>query len=176
MPMILTPDEPVAFVCAVMAPDPEAMHEAIGALVAEFGDVRLEGPRYAFDMTDYYSAEMGPGLSKSLLWLGPTVAPAELATRKQTTIALERARAHGDNRTVNIDPGLLSTNSLVLATTKVSGHRICIAPGLWAEVTLLFEKGLYRPQPWSYRDYQRQDVSQFLLAVRQQLLIRDGAP
>ena len=132
MPMNLTPDEPVAFVCAVMAPDPEAMQEAIGALVAEFGEVRLEGPRYAFDMTEYYDPEMGPGLTKCLLWLGAPVAPAELATRKRTTISLERVRAHGDSRTVNIDPGLLSANSLVLATTKMSGHRFCIASGLWA--------------------------------------------
>jgi hypothetical protein len=97
------------------------------------------------------------------------VAPAELSARKQATITFERDRAQQDRRTVNVDPGLLSTNSLVLATTKASGHRICIAPGLWAEVTLMFEKGAYRPQPWTYRDYQRQDVGAFLLDVRRQL-------
>ena len=58
-------------------------------------------------------------------------------------------------RTVNIDPGLLSEESLVLATTKASGHRVAIATGLWAEVTLRFERGEYRPLPWTYPDYRK---------------------
>ncbi len=169
MPLDLLPDEPVAFLVAVMAPGSDAAHATIDALAAEFGGVQRRGPVYDFDMTDYYEAEMGPALSKALAWLGPPVAPAELAARKQATIAFERHRARQGRRTVNVDPGLLSINSLVLATTKVSGHRICIGPGLWAEVTLLFEKGAYRAQPWTYRDYQRQDVQSFLLDVRAEL-------
>lgn len=167
--MDLTADEPAAFVCAIMAAEADAMGEIVQALACEFGDVRLQGPSFAFDMTNYYQAEMGPDLIKTLVYLGPSVAPAQLAARKATTMAMERSRARQGRRTVNIDPGLVSPNSLVLATTKASGHRICIAPGLWAEVTLLFEKGQYRALPWTYRDYQRQDVGQFLLQVRGQL-------
>ncbi len=169
MPLDLVTDEPVAFLCAVMASGPEAVQQAFDDLAGEFGEIRARSPLFDFDMTDYYEAEMGPGLCKSLAWFGPAVAPAELSARKQATITFERDRAQQDRRTVNVDPGLLSTNSLVLATTKARGHRICIAPGLWAEVTLMFEKGAYRPQPWTYRDYQRQDVGAFLLDVRRQL-------
>ncbi|HCL26983.1 MAG TPA: DUF4416 domain-containing protein [Candidatus Latescibacteria bacterium] len=166
MPLDLNDDRTVAFLCAVMAPGAAATLQAIDELAAEFGDVRLCSPVYDFDMTSYYEAEMGPDLCKALVWLGPLVAPAELAQRKGSTITFERSRANVGRRTVNVDPGLLSANSLVLATTKSSGHRICIAPSLWAEVTLLFEKGAYRPQPWTYRDYQREDVGAFLLSVR----------
>ena len=166
MPLDLCPDEPVAFLCAVTGPGPEATLGALEELATKFGDVRARGPLYDFDMTDYYAAEMGPGLSKTLAWFGPLLAPAQLAARKQATISFERARADDGRRTVNVDPGLLSANSLVLAPTKASGHRICIAPGLWAEVTLRFEKGAYRPQPWTSLDYQREDVGGFLLEVR----------
>ena len=166
MPLDLRPDEPVAFLCAVTGPGPEATLGTVEELAAEFGDVRARGPLYDFDMTDYYEQEMGPGLSKTLAWFGPLVAPAQLSAPKQATIDFERARAHDGRRTVNIDLGLLSANSLVLATTKASGHRVCIAPGLWAEVTLRFEKSAYRPQPWTYLDYQREDVGDFLLEVR----------
>jgi hypothetical protein len=180
MPLDLLPDEPVAFLVAVMAPGTDVLAETIDALAGEFGAVRRHGPVYDFSMTDYYEAEMGPSLSKALIWLGPPVAPAELAARKQATIAFERAHACQTRRTVNVDPGLLSTNSLVLATTKTSGHRICIAPGLWAEITLLFQQGSYRPQPWTYMDYKRQDVLQFLLDVRSELRrsreTRDAGP
>ena len=123
MPLDLRPDEPVAFLCAVTGPGPEATLGALEELATKFGDVRARGPLYDFDMIDYYAAEMGPGLSKTLAWFGPLVAPAQLAARKQATISFERARADDGRRTVNVDPGLLSANSLVLATTKASGHR-----------------------------------------------------
>ncbi|MBT6631284.1 MAG: DUF4416 family protein, partial [Gemmatimonadetes bacterium] len=47
---------------------------------------------------------------------------------------------------------------------------IAIAPSLFAEVTLLFEKGEYRPLPWSYRDVQSAPVQTLLLRLRQRLL------
>lgn len=153
-----------------MARGVEATLETIAALTEEFGELRAQSQVYDFDMTSYYEEEMGSGLCKALAWFGPLVEPAELATRKHATIAFERARSvDGQRRRVNIDPGLLSVNSLVLATTKASGHRICIAPGLWAEVTLRYEKGAYRRQPWTYLDYQREDVGEFLLGVRRRL-------
>ena len=56
---------------------------------------------------------------------------------------------------------------VVLATTKYSGHRICIAPGLYAETTLLFTKqGECAPLQWTYPDYRRADVQDFLLSTR----------
>jgi len=166
MPLDLLTDEPVAFLVAAMAPGVAAVNEAIDTLAVEFGDVRRRGPVYDFDMTNYYEAEMGPALTKALAWLGPPIAPAELAARKQATMDFELVRARHGRRTINVDPGLLSINSLVLATTKASGHRICIASGLWAEVTLLFQQGAYRAQPWTYLDYQREDEARFLLEVR----------
>jgi len=171
MPLDLTPDTPEAFLCVVMARSADATTETIAALADEFGALRGRTEAYDFDMTSYYEAEMGSGLCKALAWFGPLVEPAELVQRKQATIAFERARSGADQRrTVNVDPGLLSVDSLVLATTKASGHRICMAPGLWAEVTLRFEKGAYRRQPWTYLDYQREDVGAFLLSVRATLL------
>ena len=170
MPLDLRPDEPIAFLCAVTGPGPEATLGALEELATKFGDVRARGQMYDFDMIDYYAAEMGPGLSKTLAWFGPLVAPAQLAARKQATISFERARADDGRRTVNVDPGLPSANSLVLATTKSSGHRIAIAPSLYAEVTLLFEKGAYCPLPWSYRDMQSREVQTFLMRQRQLLL------
>ena len=76
----------------------------------------------------------------------------------------------GDCRRANIDPGLLSIESLVLATTKYAGHRVCIAPQLYAEVTLLYQRGRYRPLEWTYPDYQGDAVQRFLLDVRPWLL------
>ena len=174
MPLDLTPGEPAAFLCAVMARGAEAVDEAVAALAARFGAVQARSPVWAFDMSGYYEAEMGPGLAKGLVWLGDPIDPERLAGRKRQSLAFEREGAvegaGGDlRRTVNVDPGLLSEESLVLATTKASGHRVAIGAGLWAEVTLRFERGEYRPLPWTYPDYRQPEVGEFLLEVRRRL-------
>jgi hypothetical protein len=76
------------------------------------------------------------------------------------------------HRRANIDPGLVSIESLVLATTKYSGHRICIGPSLFAEVTLLYQKGMYRPMEWTYPDYRSREVQDFLQEVRAHLMAK----
>ena len=177
MPLDLQPSAPTALLCAALAPGAAAVHAAIDRLAERFGPVRARGPVFLFDMTSYYEAEMGPGLAKGLAWFGELLDPAHLAARKGEAMAFEReaARPGADGclrRTVNVDAGLLSPHSLVLATTKARGHRVCIGPSLWAEVTLLFEKGAYRPLPWTYQDFRRDDVGQFLLGVRAQVLPR----
>ena len=173
MPLDLRPGEPAAFLCAVMAGGAEAVDEAVAELAARFGAVHARSPTWAFDMSGYYEAEMDPGLAKGLVWLGDPIDPERLAGRKRQSLALERERAvegGGDlRRTVNVDPGLLSEESLVLATTKASGHRVAIGTGLWAEVTLRFERGEYRPLPWTYPDYRQPEVGAFLLGVRRRL-------
>lgn len=174
MPLDLKPGEPAAFLCAVMARGAEAVDEAVAALAARFGAVGARSRTWAFDMSGYYEAEMGPGLAKGLAWLGDPIDPERLAGRKRQTLAFERERAvegaGGDlRRTVNVDPGLLSEESLVLATTKARGHRVAIGAGLWAEVTLRFERGEYRPLPWTYPDYRGPEVEEFLVEVRRRL-------
>ena len=117
---------------------------------------------------------MGARLSKQLVCFAERIDPAELAAVKAQTMALERAMSRGQCRRANIDPGLLSIENLVLATTKCAGHRICIAPQLYAEVTLLYQRGRYRPLEWTYPDYQGDAVQGFLLEVRPWLLAVRG--
>ena len=170
MPIDLQPSTPVALVCAVLADSAETLTDAKERLVECFGSLRAESAVYDFDFTSYYEAEMGAGLRKQLACFAKRIDPAELATVKAQTMELERAMSQEECRRANIDPGLLSIESLVLATTKYAGHRVCIAPQLYAEVTLLYQRGRYRPLEWTYPDYQGDAVQGFLLDVRPWLL------
>ena len=174
MPIDLQPSTPVALVCAILADSAETLAEAKERLAECFGPLRAASATYDFDFTSYYEAEMGAGLCKQLVCFAERIDPAELAAVKMQTIALEkamsRAASDGLHRRANIDPGLLSIESLVLATTKYAGHRICIAPQLYAEVTLLYQRGRYQPLEWTYPDYQGDAVQRFLLDVRPWLL------
>ena len=174
MPVDLQPSTPVALVCAILADSADTFADAKIGLIKCFGSLHAASETYDFDFTSYYEAEMGAGLSKQLVCFAERIDPAELAAIKAQTMALERAMSRGKCRRANIDPGLLSIESLVLATTKYAGHRICIAPQLYAEVTLLYQRGRYRPLEWTYPDYQGDAVQDFLLDVRPWLLAVRG--
>ncbi len=174
MPIDLQPSTPVALVCAILADSSDAFADAKIGLLEYFGLPHAASETYDFDFTSYYEAEMGTGLRKQLVCFTQQIDPAELATCKRQTIELEKAlgRARGGTlrRRANIDPGLLSTESLVLATTKPAGHRVCIAPQLYAEVTLLYQQGCYQPLEWTYPDYRTDAMQRFLLYMRSWLL------
>ena len=174
MPLELQAPPTVARICAITAVSETVLAQARADLAAVFGPLGPDSVQYPFDQTAYYADEMGEGLLKQLVVFEDLAEPSVLPRLKQQTMALEKVLAQTRrgvwHRQANIDPGLVSIESLVLATTKYAGHRICIAPALYAETTLLFERGHYRPQPWTYRDYQSEGVQDFLLAVRARLL------
>ncbi len=127
-----------------------------------------------FSYSTYYEAEMGPGLVKTLFSFASLVDPSTLAWYKHATNAVEEktresAGAHADalpGRTLNLDPGLLSLSRVMLATTKAGAHRVPLRDGLFAEVTLLYRRGRYRPLEWTYPDYQSDAFVEWLARVR----------
>ncbi len=171
-PLDLQPSPRAVLICAVLAPSLEIIDEALARLTEKLGPVEDCSPPYDFDYTSYYESEMGAGLIKRLARFERIVPMDDLRQIKAETMASERALARDGEgsevrRQANIDPGLVSVEGLVLATTKYSGHRICIAPGLYAETTLLFTKqGECAPLQWTYPDYRRADVQDFLLSTR----------
>jgi len=170
MPIALQPATPVALIWALLADSEETIAATREHLVQHFGPLRSASDLYPFDFTTYYAKEMGDSLQKELVCSAERILPSELAAVKMQTIELEKALGRDEGGTVyrraNIDPGLLSIESLALATTKYSGHRICIAPQLYAEITLLYQQGRYRPLEWTYPDYRSEEVQRFLLEVR----------
>jgi hypothetical protein len=175
MPLSLQAETPAALVCGVMADSEGAVLDACSRLEKTFGAMTDRSAVYDFEaFSAYYRSEMGVGLQKCFACFGDPVMPSSLAAAKLDALKVEREVARQIDghwhRTINVDPGLVSANSLILATTKASGHRIAIAPSLFAEVTLLFEKGEYRPLPWSYRDVQSDPVQTLLIRLRQRLL------
>ena len=178
MPIDTQQPQSMALICALMARDQHLLERARDQLEKQLGPIHQQGPIYNFDYTTYYAAEMGANLIKQLIWFSPLVDPAVLPEAKQQTMEIERklGEKKGEKllRRVNIDPGLVSIESLVLASTKYSGHRICIAPSLYAETTLLFRRGRYRPCEWTYLDYQTDTVQDFLQTIRTYLLQKRG--
>jgi len=127
--------------------------EAREALCQAWGEVDYESELLPFCHTDYYTAEFGPGLVRRIWTFGPLIDPGQLAAIKIQTNALEQRWAVDSQRQVNLDSGYVSPAKLVLATTKNHGHRIYLGEGIYAEVTLQYRDGAFRPWPWTYPDY-----------------------
>ncbi|MBW1804141.1 MAG: DUF4416 family protein [Deltaproteobacteria bacterium] len=80
--------------------------------------------------------------------------------------ALEQHYLVRGKRRVNIDPGYISMERLVLATGKNYTHRIYLAGGIYADLTLVFHKGSFKPLEWTYKDYATPEVIGFFNALR----------
>ncbi len=140
--------------------------ELVTALERRWGSADLVSEAVAFDFSDYYNREMGTPIRRFFVSFAGLVDPAGLARIKLETNAIEDGFREQGRRKVNLDPGLLSLSRFVLATTKESSHRIPLASGIWAEVTLLFEKGSFRPVEWTYPDYRSAGYLAILNSMR----------
>ena len=140
----------------------------IETLEALLGKTVLTSEVIEFNHTSYYNKEMGENLLRQWLSFGNLLQPDELAELKLRTNELERLYLNeNQGRKINIDPGIISLNNLILASTKNYSHRIYIGKGIYAELTLLYQKGIFRPLEWTYPDYREEGTRKFFTRVRE---------
>ena len=143
------------------------MAEAIlGRLEDLFGPIDRVSRWLPFDYTDYYTREMGGPLYRRLAAFKQLIDQEQLPDIKLSTNALEADYAARGRRGVNIDPGYLLLERLVLATGKNFSHRIYLRHGIYADLTLIYRKGRFESLPWTYPDYADARLQDFLYKVR----------
>jgi hypothetical protein len=149
--------------------------QALDALVSNFGPVDFLSAPGAFPYTTYYDDEMGPGLRRQTAGFLNLVTPGSLAGIKLRTNEIETGLSLDGKRKVNIDPGLLGLENFILATGKNFTHRIYLRDGIYADLTLIYNKGAFRPLPWTYPDYLEPEFLHLIGVMRKKLkLQRDG--
>ena len=135
-------------------------------LRSRFGPLDYTSIDLPFTYTRYYDEEMGTPITRFFVSFLRLVNPGTLARIKGETNQLESRFAESGRRKVNIDPGLLNLSRFVLASSKDGSHRIPLSDGVFAEVTLMYEKGSYRPLEWTYPDYRSEDYLKILEDIR----------
>jgi len=144
---------------------------AVMARLAEyFGPPDLVGPWWPFIATDYYEPEMGPNLGRRLASFLHLADPGQLPSWKSFTNGLEEKFSLGGRRVINLDPGYVAKERLVLATGKNYTHRLYLDQGIFGDLTLIYSKGEFQPLPWSYPDYTHGDLPALLDQVRRKYL------
>ncbi len=145
--------------------------EAEKKVSSVFGPVSGRSVKERFSKyTDYYEEEMGEGVFRCFWAFNIPFPRGALAEAKLATNRIERALAREGKRTVNLDPGLLTAESLILATTKPYSHRIYLAKGIYGDLALTFREGGFKPMPWTYPDYGEDWARDFFRDVRRELL------
>ncbi len=139
---------------------PAALRQALGPEAA------IRGP-LAFDQTNYYEPEIGPGLQRYFIAMADPFDPGRLAETKIATNCLEeRFRRPGAGRRVNLDPAALTLANFVLATGKGFAHRPYLGQGIYADLTLMWKQNGWQDLPWTYPDYRTDAVKAILTEFR----------
>jgi len=166
--------KPVKLLVGILAADERCLAAARDGLAETLGTLDLTSEIWTFDQTDYYASQTGPRILRQFVSVAELIDPGDLAAIKHRTNALEQRLAASlalpFPRPVNLDPGLIEPSKLVLATTKNYSHRIYLGDKMYAEVTLVFDKGNWRPLPYTYPDYHRQEYFDFFSQVRDRLV------
>lgn len=141
--------------------------EATRLLENAFGPGLMHPEPLQFDTTDYYRAEMGWPLHR-VLWMADAVfGRHRLPAIKLATNGIEKQLAKRDgSRRVNLDPGLLTAENFILATTKNYAHRVYLRKGIFADLTLVYRKSGYTPLEWTYPDYATAEIRNILKTMR----------
>ena len=170
----LNDPKPVKLIIGILAANHNCLHTAAELLSDKFGKVDFSSEVWPFTQTDYYKEQTGPRILRQFVSVKRLIEPSLLAKIKFRTNKLEqklvKKLALPLTRPVNLDPGIIEPSKLVLATTKNFSHRIYIGKKMYAEVTLIFDKGNWRPQFYTYPDYKQQCYFDFFDKVRTRLL------
>ena len=149
----LRPFVPARLVIGVLLSCPERMGDLLRHLEVEFGPVERVTDPVPFLFTDYYNEEMGIPIERLFIVFERLVDPSTLSVIKLVTNRIEDEFAVEGKRRINLDPGILSSDNFILATTKNRSHRIPLEKGIFGEVTLIYTKGAFQSLPWTYADY-----------------------
>jgi hypothetical protein len=173
----MRPSDPprVNLFAGVLYSDAGILEKALGLLESRFGEIDYRSPSVPFDVTDYYAAEMGSPIGRIFISFGPLIFPSEIARIKIETNGIEDSLAVDGKRKVNLDCGYLDYDKAVLASAKYNGQKIYLDSGIWADLTLHYEKKEYHPYPWSFPDFKSGRYNGFFLAIRRKYKVKNAA-
>ena len=162
---------PAALVAGITYADADKLAGVLEMLDDAFGTQEIKSPVFDFDITDYYTREMGEYLKKFFYCFRDPIKLEMLPDIKlftnETEIKFSSGNMGNPRRTVNIDPGYVTLSKLVLASTKDYSHRIFIGKGIYAETTLKFIKGTFVPLETTYPDYETPLAIHFFNTARE---------
>jgi len=166
--MVMKPEapQPVKLFCGILYSDEALLARAAEALQQDFGSIDYKSPLFPFEITDYYVPEMGRPIIRCFWSFHLLVSPRILAESKIICNRLEEQMAVEGRRKVNLDPGYMDYDKVVLASAKYNAHKIYLDQGIYADLTFRYERGFYKPSEYAFPDFKSGLYNTVFLHIR----------
>ncbi len=149
---------PAQLFFSIFARDESIIEKVSQKLTDNLGPIDFKSPLIPFDWTDYYEKEFGKDLVRRFIFFERLIPQKKIVPIKHLAWKLEKLFSKGNKRQVNIDPGYLLLERLVLVTFKNFSHRLYLGDYVYGEVTMIYTKGDFKSLPWTYPDYASEEV------------------
>ena len=154
-------------ISGVLYTDKSLLQQAKSLMIQNYGEIDFESDVFIFDVSDYYHQEMGSQINRIFWSFEKLINPKDIARIKIECNKIEDQLAIQENRKVNLDPGYLDYDKIVLASAKYNWQKIYLDYGIYADLTLRYKKGNYYPFPWSFPDFKEGHYNNTLLRIRE---------
>ena len=167
MSQLIEPNVVKPFMGLIYQPD-SAIKELTVMLEEKLGKIDFVSDEIPFDHSKYYEKEMGDGLLRKIITFEKLIRRTNIVEIKAFTNTLEEVFSYGEDRSINIDPGYIAQEHLILATGKGFSHRPYLGNGVYADLTLIYKGNEYRTLEWTYPDYGNTEMRKLFKDLRKQ--------
>ena len=136
--------------------------------VDKIGEIDYESEIFDFNFTNYYEKEMGKNIKRIFYSFKELIDPGKIVNIKYVCYEIEeKYKTPEGKRKVNIDPGYMDFFKVVLVSFKPGGYKIYLDKGVYADITLWYEKGKFKPLLTSFPDFKNNLYEKTFLKIRE---------
>jgi hypothetical protein len=144
------------------------MREILGR---QYSHIDIESPIMESEDGAFYMEEMGDRILRQWVSAHNLFFVPQLVEIKRSTHKLELKTSEMGKRTINIDPGYLTANKVIRATSRDAAHRLYMNRGIFVESVLMAEDARsFSPWPWTDADFRSDLAGDFFQRVREVFL------
>ncbi|MEA2031073.1 MAG: DUF4416 family protein [candidate division Zixibacteria bacterium] len=161
---------PGQLVVSIIYSSIDALADSLRVLENKFSRVECETTEVPCSAQERYREEMGDNLQRRFFSFEQPVACDSLPEIKATCHKIEQMFSDHVRdfyfRTVNIDPGILTPDKLIMASYREYNYRIYLGGSVFAQLELIFSQGKFMRLPWTNPDYCHDEAIELFSRVR----------
>ncbi|MDA2918949.1 DUF4416 family protein [Desulfobacterota bacterium AH_259_B03_O07] len=146
--------------------------QCILKLEERIGRADFISEKFPFQYTNYYRKEMGNDLSRIIISYKQLIKRDQLVKIKIIAVELEHEFLFKGKRKINIDPGYIAPEHLILATGKGYSHRPYLGKGVYADLTLVYSNREFKSLEWTYPDYRTDKMKELFKGLREKYMLQ----
>jgi len=162
---------PGRLVVSIIYSSLDALADSLRVIERKFSRVDCETIEIPCSSQDRYREEMGDNLQRRIFSFEQPVPCDSLPEIKASCHKIEPMFSDCVRdfhfRTVNIDPGILTPDKLVMASHREYNHRLYLGRGVFAQIELVYSHGKFMRLPWTNPDFCHNEAIDLFNRVRE---------